>query len=126
MPFDSATLAKRTRTPPRKISLVVFSIGVDEQMISYFLEFFIQLGDSLPTALQILRADRFSVSPHSTYKLEFVYFNPHIEYSSSMHGVLYSIYLSISLGNNSAAFSFTKLYFLTASVLFRRKSLNVM
>ena len=63
MPFDSATLAERTRTPPRKISLVVFSIGVDEQMISYFLEFFIQLGDSLPTALQILRADRFCGQP---------------------------------------------------------------
>lgn len=48
---------------------------------------------------------------HLFEKFQFIYFKPHLEYSSSMHGVLYSIYLSMSLGNNSAAFSFTKLYF---------------
>ena len=53
------------------------------------------------------------------------YFKPHSLYSSSMHGDLYSMYPSISFGNNSAAFSFIKLYFLTASGLLRRKSLNV-
>ena len=64
-------------------------------------------------------------SSKSFDKLEFVHFKPHSLYSSSMHGDLYSMYPSISFGNSSAAFSFIELYFITASGLIRRKSLNV-
>ena len=39
-----------------------------------------------------------------------IYISPHFLYSSSIHGDLYAIYLSISSGKSSAAFSLTRLY----------------